>query len=365
MEVILSINPIDIQVRYEAALATHRLRILGEWDCGTRRTLHQTVLENLPGYHLSNVKCDRVAEQLVLTECECLIPDRGSWGSGEILENARGIHFYTDGSKMDGRTGSGFFSRDLDVGRSYRLPDHNNVFQAEMVAITECMKFVNGVDLSGDITIFTDSQAAVRALSSRSVKTKTILDCKREINTYSCRGRLSLIWVPGHYGMEGNEMADGLARAGATLISVNLDNPRPFRATREELKQWAADMHRERWSRDDVGAVTKVLWGGPNVDKTGKLLRLGKRELAILMGVLTGHSTLRAHLKKMGRSSSSTCRACEEDEETLEHFLCFCPAFARFRAKYWQRDTIPSIECLRGTDVRTLLEFVRDSEFFR
>lgn len=57
---------------------------------------------------------------------------------------------------------------------------------------------------------------------------------------------------------------------------------------------------------------------------TENLLSLGKKEISkitfILGNIDTGHLSLQSHLYKVGCSDNSICRACGEDDETLEHF---------------------------------------------
>ena len=131
-----------------------------------------------------------------------------------------------------------FVHRWIKTGReneSKVLWRHNTVLQAEVTAITECIKQVNIMGLAGDITIFTDSQAAIRALSKDSVASMTILRCKEKINNFSSRGRIKIIWVPGHCGIVANEMANNLARGGSFLELVTLENAKPFQDLRAEL----------------------------------------------------------------------------------------------------------------------------------
>jgi len=67
-----------------------------------------------------------------------------------------------------------------------------------------------------DIFIFSDSQAAVRALDSYTTNSKTISECRKYLNEMATHLRINLIWVPGHRNIEGNCIADELARQGTT-----------------------------------------------------------------------------------------------------------------------------------------------------
>ena len=53
-----------------------------------------------------------------------------------------------------------------------------------------------------------------------------------------------------------------------------------------------------------------------------------------VIGLLTGHNTLRRHLYVMGLSNNPICRKCGNEEETSVHVLCACEAMASLRHSY-------------------------------
>ena len=81
-----------------------------------------------------------------------------------------------------------------------------------------------------------------------------------------------------------------------------------------------------------------------------------------MMEILTGYSTLRKHLHRIGRADSAVCRACGEDDETLEHYLCECPAFAGIRVELLSSEPISTLEDLRGIEWRRLRRYVTAAE---
>jgi len=67
-----------------------------------------------------------------------------------------------------------------------------------------------------NIFIFSDSQAALRALDSYTTNLKTISECRQSLNEMATHLRINLIWVPGHRNIEGNCIAVELPRQGTT-----------------------------------------------------------------------------------------------------------------------------------------------------
>jgi hypothetical protein len=54
----------------------------------------------------------------------------------------------------------------------------------------------------------------------------------------------------------------------------------------------------------------------------------------VVIGLLTGHNTLRRHLHLMGLTNSPLCRRCEAEGENLALIVCECEALAALRYVY-------------------------------
>ena len=77
------------------------------------------------------------------------------------------LNFYTDGSKMQNKVGSGFVAikqNNVVSTRSFRLPDYCTVFQAEIMAILQAAKFMNENGRTEKyIRFYVDSSCTARA----------------------------------------------------------------------------------------------------------------------------------------------------------------------------------------------------------
>ena len=81
------------------------------------------------------------------------------------------ISIYTDGSKLDNRLGDDVFSAKLDTKIAFRLPDHCNIFQAEVTAIKESLLVLTR---SAITTRNIASQSALRSLMSLRISSKIV-----------------------------------------------------------------------------------------------------------------------------------------------------------------------------------------------
>ena len=55
-----------------------------------------------------------------------------------------------------------------------------------------------------------------------------------------------------------------------------------------------------------------------------------------MIAFYTGHGRFRRHLQNMQILDESKCKFCDEDE-TAEHVMCKCDAYAIIRHKYFQK----------------------------
>jgi len=105
------------------------------------------------------------------------------------------ICFYTDGSKLEGHFGGGVYSEQLNIRKSFRLPD----FQAEVHAIKEAQNCLGNISPQrGNRNIYSDSQAGIKSIYSTSRNSRTIADCHRSLHEMASQFTFCLIWVPGH-----------------------------------------------------------------------------------------------------------------------------------------------------------------------
>jgi predicted Zn-ribbon and HTH transcriptional regulator len=62
--------------------------------------------------------------------------------------------------------------------------------------------------------------------------------------------------------------------------------------------------------------------------RASELLAMHKLRLRAAVGLLTGHTKLRAHLHKLGHTESQECRLCGYENEDSIHVVCNCPVLA-------------------------------------
>jgi hypothetical protein len=62
--------------------------------------------------------------------------------------------------------------------------------------------------------------------------------------------------------------------------------------------------------------------------------KINRTHSRAVIGLLTGHNTLRKHLYLLGLLDSPLCRRCGVKEKTSVHLLCECEALALLKHEY-------------------------------
>lgn len=136
------------------------------------------------------------------------------------------LEIYTDGSRgNDGRASCSFVVPSMSIEKSFRLSNKTSIHAAEMVAIKLALEWATLVD-HHQLVIYSDSLYVLQAIEQRqSLKRPNLLrDLLTSHEVYS-RGRkaeATLVWIPAHLGIEGNEQADMLAKSALTSPTVDI-----------------------------------------------------------------------------------------------------------------------------------------------
>ena len=214
MEAVIGLTPLHISIWKTAAISALRVQLMT--DMLVTESGHMSILQRIPGIRICFVTDHMTRELCFGRRFRVLIPERADWENGGPCLHLRSLNWFTDGSKMDYGAGAGVFGPNTRV--SIPMGKWPSVFQTEIHAIQTCALLNLNKGLKGaNITIYSDSQAALRALSSWSFSSKLVKECFDILQRLASDNRVTLCWVPGHCGVDGNEAADELAREGSSF----------------------------------------------------------------------------------------------------------------------------------------------------
>ncbi len=99
------------------------------------------------------------------------------------------------------------------------------------------------------ITICTDSQSAVVALAASGTKSLHVADCMEKLTVLSEIKKVTIMWVPGHNGIQQNETANRLVREGARTRPISTEPFLPLSLSRfkSKIRNWIEKRKQIEW----------------------------------------------------------------------------------------------------------------------
>jgi ribonuclease HI len=234
----------------------------------------------------------------------------------------------------------------------------HTVFEAELIGMNLGIELLHTKPNTANKKVMfgVDNQAAIMAASSSHNKpghqyAARFYKSVRSIRKTSTRRgpQITIQWTAGHEDIEGNEMADRVAKHAALGNSSNTDKlpaflqKGPLPASVSALRAMHTTLIKSKWKSE---------WrNSPRFDKQNRIdptlpsnnfLKLthkhatGKRVYSsILFQLRTGHIPLNRYLHCFKLVDSLRCPGCGDPDESVLHFLLQCPAYALTSTELW------------------------------
>jgi len=154
-----------------------------------------------------------------------------------------------------------------------------------------------------------------------------------KLQSLSIHNCVWLLWNLGHSIIEGNEIADSLAKQAAT---TDFTGPEPVlglsvTSVRNIACQWLVQEQNKKWNNIQSCRQARQLLQSNSTKVAKYAVRLSRKDLKILVGLLTGHNMLNWHLTLLKIEEDPMCPLCGEEYDTSLHLLGRCGALVEKR----------------------------------
>ena len=262
---------------------------------------------------------------------------------------------YTDGSRNneDLKTAASIYVQDTGTAHVWRLPNRSSIGTAEIFAIKMAIK--KAVEVKKPSVIFTDSQVGTKILRSMKPKSNKNLayevqEILRKHNNNNNTNKIYIQWIPAHKNLQGNEMADKIAKQGLQLSNITFVPPDPVTISKTIKRTF-----RTTWKEDSKREIQAKFYGriNPRMENQPMMRDKCRKVDTGITRLRLGHSRLKHHLYRLGIEEDEDCRFCgQRTPETIEHVMLECPRFYSYQTTMKQKlrkENIPiNIETILG-----------------
>jgi hypothetical protein len=150
---------------------------------------------------------------------------------------------------------------------------------------------------------------------------------------------ITVEWVPGHRKIQGNEIADRIAKRGSRLQPLD-PNRSSYACTGAAWKRALRDMWKDRWSstiRNRRADFTPADYLPPQTSPTKHFKELSRAALSRTFQARTGHAHIGSYYSRFVPTEPVEC-PCGEANQTRNHILIDCDRYERFQHLLGQHD---------------------------
>ena len=135
------------------------------------------------------------------------------------------------------------------------------------------------------------------------------------------KSKVTIIWIPGHCDIKGNDKADKLAKTALNNDNINIEVHRQKEELLEKVHQDTIIKWQTLWNNSTTGQTYKIVC--PNVTLKNKYFCKNRKKETLISRLRLGKCHLNYYLHKINRHATGLCQTCNVNE-TIEHFLLDC-----------------------------------------
>lgn len=243
--------------------------------------------------------------------------------------------FYTDGSINENGAGFGIFEENYQIG--HKLLSPCSVFTAEASAILHVCRILQDYP-KGNYVICSDSLSTLSSLNSYHMEyhypytlyaIREIAFQLQENGTY-----LIFLWVPAHCGINGNELADAIAKTGS------VDGPIYSRGV--QAREYIPDIRTQvmnswqlAWNQGNLGRFCYSILPKVTLKPWFHNMDVNRQFIKNMSRILANHYTLASHLFRINMVSTNIC-SCQTGYEDIDHVIWICKKYDNKRHKLFR-----------------------------
>ena len=242
------------------------------------------------------------------------------------------VNVYTDGSKSDDGVGAAFVVKKSgrDITKKFRLNKLCSVFQAELLALSQALAWLVRNPAS-NVTIYSDSQSSLNALSSSSNTNYFVNECHKSLDELCNIVSVQFVWVKAHVGIAGNEQADEAAKAASNMHSASSYNAFPLSLAKRIIRATNFDEWADEYVKSSTGSGTRS-WFPTLLDVHRGMDAFGTS--FELTQIFTGHGFHKEYLKRFHITADDVCPCDGRTTQSIDHLIKDCNRFASGRFGY-------------------------------
>ncbi|KAJ4447110.1 hypothetical protein ANN_09110 [Periplaneta americana] len=211
----------------------------------------------------------------------------------------------------------------------YTLPSLYSVFTCELYAIKKALEYILVTETDKSYLLHTDSQSSLQALQDIFSTNALIQEIHQLLTDLMKQGRkITLIWIPSHQGIPGNETVDAAAKE-ATRLPLHFFTSIPHTDAIKYITRKLHNHWQTSWTESSSSKLHEIV---QHCRMKYPLQNFKRQDQVLITRLRVGHTRI-THSYLLDRTPPPTCTNCHI-RISVRHLISECPLYHLHRDQF-------------------------------